>query len=81
MRVGTDDRCGSLGTIVYIGYEMRAMRDKENNEKKKHHDSERECPMNMIKGSREKRWTSNDPGLGRNGYSDDTVTIATCMHL
>ena len=48
--VGIDDRSGSMDSILYLGYEMRAMRDKENKENNKHHDNERERPMNGSKG-------------------------------
>ena len=59
---------------------MRAMQGKENNEKHKHHDSERERTMNVSKGNRRKCWTSNNPGFSMNENSDGTVTTATCMH-
>ena len=39
-----------MGEEPYLGYEMRAMWYKENNENNKHHGSERERPMNDSKG-------------------------------
>ena len=50
LRVGIDDRSGSMGVEPYLGYEMRAMRGKDNNEHNKYHGSERERPMNGSKG-------------------------------
>ena len=50
LRVGIDDRSESMGEEPYLGYEMCAMRYKENNKNNKHHGSERECSMNGSKG-------------------------------
>ena len=50
LRVEIDDRSGSVGEEPYLGYEMRAMRFKENNENNKQHNDECERPMNDIKG-------------------------------
>ena len=50
LRVGIDDRFGSMGEEPYLVYEMRVMRYKENNEYNKQHDDECERPMNDSKG-------------------------------
>ena len=42
LRVEIDNHSGSMGVEPYLGYEMRAMQYKENNENNKHHDDERE---------------------------------------
>ena len=44
LRVGIENHSASMGAELYLGYEMRAMRCKENN------DSQRERPMNETKG-------------------------------
>ena len=50
LRVGIDDRSGSMGAEPYLGSDMRAIRGRENNENNKHHGDEREYPMNDSKG-------------------------------
>ena len=50
LRVGIDDRSGSMGAKPYLGYDMRAMRGRENNENNKHHGDEHERQMNDSKG-------------------------------
>ena len=50
LRVGIENHSASMGAELYLGYEMSAMRCKENNENNKHHDSQRERPMNETKG-------------------------------
>ena len=44
------DRSGSMGVEPYLGYDMRAMQDREINENDKHHDDKRKRPMNDNKG-------------------------------
>ena len=64
LRVGIDDRSRSMGKELYLGYEMHAIRYKENNENNKYHGSKRERLMNDSRGGRGTCWTSDNPRFG-----------------